>query len=196
MSNATPSYPERRGVSKRRVIDEANRHVSTMDLAERLAAPGKMRRFGAEWATSCVLPDHSDSTPSFFVNPEKSLWFCHGCNRGGDAVELARLAWGYSKDKVAVAAANLLHDFGQPIPERPRSWFEKNRRQRSVREKIRAARVEVLRRRLFRYTMLPLIQATTLDELEFRAEVTRAWQDFQGVPVEMLIEGYEHLGGV
>lgn len=195
MSYEMPSYPERRGVSKRRVIDEANRLVPTVNLAERLAGPGRMQQFGAEWSTNCVLPDHSDRTPSFSVNPEKNLWFCHGCARGGDAVELARLAWGYSKDRAAAAAANLLDEFGYQIPECPRSWFEKNRRQLSVREKIRVARVEVLRRRLFRYALLPLIRASTPDELEFRAEVTRAWQDFQGVPVETLIDDYDHLGG-
>jgi hypothetical protein len=106
------------------------------------------------------------------------------------------LAWGYRKHEVAMAAAQLLHEYGHEIPPRPASWHAKQRRQRPVRERIHAARAEVLRRRLFRVTMLPLIKATTPDENEYRDEVRRAWADFRDVPVEHLLDRYDHLGGV
>jgi DNA primase len=71
--------------------------------------------------SACFLgSDHEDKTPSFTINPEKNLWFCHGCLRGGDVVELARFAWGYEKREVAMAAADLLHEFGHPRPEQPK----------------------------------------------------------------------------
>jgi hypothetical protein len=88
-STTTLSRPERRGVSLRRVIEEAKEKVPTIDLAERLCGPGGMRKAGKEWVGRCPLPDHEDKTPSFTVNPEKNLWFCHGCLKGGDVVELA-----------------------------------------------------------------------------------------------------------
>jgi len=28
-------------------------------------------------------PLHQDDTPSFYVNPEKNVWSCHGCGRQG-----------------------------------------------------------------------------------------------------------------
>jgi CHC2-type zinc finger protein len=151
-SSSTPTRPERRGVSRRTVIEAAKEKVPTIDLADRLAAGqgGRWRKVGAEWVRSCVLPDHEDRSPSFTVNPEKNVFWCHGCLRGGDVIELARFAWSYEKHEVAMAAANLLHEFGREIPQRPASWFRKQERQRPVRDAIDRARFDHLRRRLFR----------------------------------------------
>ncbi len=37
-----------------------------------------------EYRTNCPFPDHSDSTPSFFVNSESGQYYCFGCGRGGN----------------------------------------------------------------------------------------------------------------
>jgi hypothetical protein len=42
------------------------------------------------------------------VNSEKNVFLCHGCLRGGDVIELARLAWDYPKEEAHVAAGYLL----------------------------------------------------------------------------------------
>ena len=39
--------PERRGVSTRTVIEQAKAKVSTLDLADLLCGPGKLRRVGS-----------------------------------------------------------------------------------------------------------------------------------------------------
>lgn len=187
--------PERRGVSRRTVIEEANAKVSTISLAGLLVGPGELSHIGDEWKARCPLPDHKDRTPSFYVNPNKDLWCCHGCQSGGDVVELARLTWGYEKSEVATAAARLLWEFGHEIPQRPAKWFAKQKRQKSVREKMREVRVEIMRRQLFRIIILPIIKAATSDEREFREEVTRAWCDFSRVPVENLLDRYDDARG-
>lgn len=33
-----------------------------------------------------LCPFHEEHTPSFFVNPDKGLFYCHGCGEGGDAI--------------------------------------------------------------------------------------------------------------
>lgn len=89
-----------------------------------------------------------------------------------------------------MAAANLLQEFGHEIPERPVAWFGKQQRQKSTREKIEEVRANILRRRLFRVYVLPLINATTGGD-ERRAEVERAWDEFQQVPVDGLLRRME-----
>ena len=36
----------------------------------------------------CPYPDHQEKTPSFSLDPEKDLYHCFGCSRGGDAIKL------------------------------------------------------------------------------------------------------------
>jgi hypothetical protein len=131
--------------------------VPVIDLADRLAGPGKMRRVGNTWVTNCLLPNHEDRSPSFVVYPETNSWYCFSCLHGGDAVELARLVWGYDQRDAHVAAANLLHEFGHEIPKRPPAWFRKQERQKATRDLIEDARVEVMTRRLWRYILKPIV---------------------------------------
>ncbi len=167
-------YPERRGVSRRMVIEEAKDKVETIALADRLCGPGQMRRVGKEWAALCPLPDHRERTPSFTVDPAKDVWFCHGCLRGGDVVELARFAWGYDKHEAAMAAAQLLTEFGHELPPRPPAWFRKQERQASARQVLEAAKIAHLQRRVFRRFM-PLLEAIE-DEQERLEEPERLWE--------------------
>jgi DNA primase len=172
---STPSRLERRGVSRWHVIEEAKEKVSTLDLAERLCGPDNMRRIGKERVGRCPLPDHEDKTPSFNVNPEKNVFYCHGCSRGGDVVDLARFAWGYEKQEARMAAADLLYEFGHPIPEQPKSWYRKQERQRPVRDGIEAAKIRVARRRLYRRFFEPLILAT-VDEEDRKHDAQLFWE--------------------
>jgi len=66
--------PRYRGVSYTSPIDTAKEAVLVIDLANRLAGPGKMHRLGKTRATNCVLPNHEDRSPSFVVYPETNLW--------------------------------------------------------------------------------------------------------------------------
>lgn len=44
----------------------------------------KLTRRGSSLVGLC--PFHSERTPSFSVSPDKNLYHCFGCNRGGDAI--------------------------------------------------------------------------------------------------------------
>lgn len=158
MEQAYTSSIRYRGVSFTRLIDAAKEAVSVIDLADRLCGPGQMRRVGGEWVGRCPLPDHEDRVPSFSVNPDKNCFFCHGCVRGGDVVELARLAWGYDEREAHAAAAMLLLEFGHDVPQRPPSWFARQERQRSVRGRIDAERLEHVRMLVFRLIWMPWLR--------------------------------------
>jgi len=163
------SRPERRGVSRRSVIDKA-KEIPTIDLADLLCGPGKMARVGERWIARCPLPGHEDHSPSFTVYLATNSWYCFGaCQRGGDVVDLAAAAWGYEKHEAAMAAADLLREFGRPIPERPESWYRKQKRQRPVRNALEEARVRHIQRRLYRWLFKPGIERIE-DEDERREE--------------------------
>jgi DNA primase len=166
------------------VIGEAKASVSTLDLAKKLGVSGRMQ--GSEWVGRCPLPDHDDRTPSFTVNPDKNVWFCHGCLHGGDVVQLARYAWGYSKDEVAMAAADLLNEFGHPIPDRPPSWYAKQQRQKPIRNAIEEAKVRHTQRRLFR--IFHRLIAEISDEEERREEIEYLWDAAEEIAV-LLVAG-------
>src|SRR5215208_1680237 len=101
----TPHARRYRGISYTKPIDAAKEAVPTIDLADRLVGPGGMSRVGEKWVARCPLPDHPDKSPSFTVYPETNSFFCFGCLRGGDVVELARLAWNFDERDARGAAA-------------------------------------------------------------------------------------------
>ena len=165
-----------RGVSYTGPIDEAKRLVSVTDLADRLGGPGSLRRVGKESVGRCLIPDHEDRSPSFTVNPEKNVFFCHGCLRGGDVVELAQLAWGYDQRDAHVAAAVLLMEFGHEVPQRPPAWFRKQERQAPVRSALEGAARRRCQRRIYRWLFAPIV-ARIEDEAERLEEARASWED-------------------
>src|SRR5215211_3111503 len=42
------------------------------------------RRKNEYWARCCF---HEENTPSLAFNPEKNVYFCHGCEKGGDVID-------------------------------------------------------------------------------------------------------------
>ena len=77
-----------------------------------------------------------------------------------------------------MAAAQLLEEFGHDLPQRPPVWFRKQERQRHTRTAIEETKKAIVRRRLFRHLILPLIDAIE-DEEEHNRELDRAWCEFQ-----------------
>jgi DNA primase len=177
LQQAEATRPRRyRGVSYVRPIDAAKEAVPVIDLADRLMGPGRLLRVGKEWVGRCPLPDHADRTPSFTVNEAKNLWWCHGCLRGGDVVELARLAWGYDRRDAHAAAAMLLMEFGHEVPRRPPAWFRKQERQAPVRRALESAARRRCQRRIYRWLFAPIV-ARFEDEAERLEEARASWED-------------------
>lgn len=113
---------------------------------------------GRAWFTGrCPLPDHEDRTPSFYLYSPGRYW-CYGCNRGGDVVDLEFHCGGYGELWEALIA--LAIDYGVELSERSRSWQRKQERQKPARDGIEAAKVHVTRRRLYHKFLEPIILAT------------------------------------
>jgi DNA primase len=48
----------------------------------------QLKREGHQWKGLC--PFHGEKTPSFYVNPAKGVYHCHGCQVGGDVITFVR----------------------------------------------------------------------------------------------------------
>lgn len=99
-------------------------------------------------------------------------------------VDLAAAMWGYEKSEMAIAAANLLHEFGHEIPARPDSWFAKQERQKPIRNAIESVRVEHIRRRAFRVWCEPLLQGID-DPDERREDAQTLWEAMEPVAMKL-----------
>jgi len=76
----------------------------------------QLRRRGSTFKCNC--PFHQEKTPSFSVDPNNQLFYCFGCQTGGDVFKFVML---YEKVDFREALEMLARRWGVPIPEsRPR----------------------------------------------------------------------------
>jgi DNA primase len=66
-----------------RLTSESVERVRTVaDIVEVVSAHTELRRRGARYTGLC--PFHDERTPSFSVDPTANLYYCFGCQAGGD----------------------------------------------------------------------------------------------------------------
>ena len=65
-----------------RIAQETVEQVAAAsDIVEIIGSYFPLKRAGTEFRAIC--PFHQEKTPSFFVNPSKQSYYCHGCGAGG-----------------------------------------------------------------------------------------------------------------
>jgi len=62
--------------------------MDTVSLSEYLTEVAGELDVGRDNKIRCPLPNHDDSTPSFFFDDAKKVFKCFGCQKGGTVVEL------------------------------------------------------------------------------------------------------------
>jgi DNA primase len=63
-------------------MSEIEEIKSKLDIVEVIREYIPVRAAGASFQARC--PFHNEKTPSFSISPDKQMWYCFGCSRGGD----------------------------------------------------------------------------------------------------------------
>lgn len=121
----------------------------------------------------CPLPDHEDHNPSFYIYP-LGRWWCYGCGRGGDVVDLEFHCGGYNELWEAMIA--LATEYSVELPSRSKTWHSWQKTKYEIRNVAEEARKEIRRERLFKYLVLSGPEFEIEDPEVRRASIERAWK--------------------
>ena len=73
----------------RQALDELKKQIPLLDYLEAHDWRPARRLSRGRWMGLCPL--HDDHKPSFLIDPQKNLFYCYGCGRGGDVILFAEL---------------------------------------------------------------------------------------------------------
>lgn len=92
---------------------------STADMVEIISGYVPLKKKGQNYWGCC--PFHGEKTPSFSVNPGKSMFYCFGCHEGGDIFKFIMKIENCSfMDALKLLAGR----YGIPIPEKQKTAAE------------------------------------------------------------------------
>ncbi len=102
-------------MSPRFVNDDIDEVRERADIVEVIGDHVRLRKAGRDWKGLC--PFHQEKTPSFTVNPEKGVYFCHGCHEGGSVFtfleRVESLSFGEAVEALAQRYGVQLREFQQ-----------------------------------------------------------------------------------
>jgi DNA primase len=80
----------------------------------------QLKKTGGTWKACC--PFHNEKTPSFTVNPDKKLYYCFGCNKGGDIInflmEIDNLSFVEALELLAKkSGVSIVRDYGYDVDD-------------------------------------------------------------------------------
>src|SRR5450631_2588758 len=71
-------------------LERLKQRIPLLEYLQRHHWTGHRASARSEFVGHCPL--HEETHPSFYVNPRKNLFYCHGCGRGGDLIRLVELS--------------------------------------------------------------------------------------------------------
>src|SRR6266581_8022447 len=100
-------------------LERLKQRIPLLEYLQRHHWTGHRADARSEFVGLCPL--HEEAHPSFYVNPRKNLFYCHGCGRGGDLIRLVELSQHLSfRQSVRLLAGGTRTHFPTA---RTRLWF-------------------------------------------------------------------------
>lgn len=130
--------------SRKRISDATLDAVRAVPLVNVVGAVVSLRRVGHRLVGLC--PFHGERTASFGIDPQKNLWYCHGCHKGGDVVAFIELfercdfrkAVEILAARAGISVEHGVIDHAKLTAEAQRLGREKRNRQLLHRQQVRA----------------------------------------------------------
>ncbi len=145
--------------------------LDATDIVELIQGYFPLKRAGTNFLAIC--PFHNEKTPSFNINPQRQIFYCFGCQAGGDSIKFLML---YDNLSFPEAAKKLADQVGVVVREEvldPKE--ESKRRGRSEILRLQRAAADWFHRLLFKS---PAAQPAR-DYLKSRGlsmETSRSWK--------------------
>lgn len=146
-------------------VEEVKQRTDIVDLISQYVV---LKKAGANYKGVC--PFHQEKTPSMMVSPQKQIWKCFGCGKGGDQfafiMEAEHLEFG---DALRMLAAKV------GVTLQPRTQAD----HRSAGDKERLYRINMLASRVFQKLLLESSQGKeALDYLKKRTVTEQTIKEF------------------
>lgn len=122
--------------------EDVERVRAASDIVAVVSQYTPLKRVGRSFSGIC--PFHAEKSPSFSVNPEKGLYYCFGCQAGGDVITFVREV---EHTDFAGAVERLATKLGITLRYTDKDEGEAHRRRRRLLEAVERA-VEVYHDRL------------------------------------------------
>jgi DNA primase len=145
--------------------------AAALNIVDIVASYFPLKRAGTEFRALC--PFHQEKTPSFYVNPDKQIFYCFGCGRGGGVFQFVQE---YEHVDFPEAVRRLAHRAAVPIIEAepsPEEQEKQNQRKRLLRLHFEAA--DWFHRNLLR-TKAGEIARNYMSGRQLNIEIARQWR--------------------
>lgn len=85
----------------RTTIETLKRQVNIYDVVSPVVST--LKKAGSQWRG--LSPFSGEKTPSFYINPEKNVWYCYSSGQGGDVIRFVQLHENLTFNEAAEALA-------------------------------------------------------------------------------------------